>query len=64
MQMQPQDIWTQRRMQKAVRELHEFADALVYSLELRAAQVGELSDDETAALEGARRWRSLVESGE
>lgn len=50
----------QRRMQRAVMDLHESSDALVDYL----GAIRQPNDEEYAALEGARRWRSLVESGE
>jgi hypothetical protein len=61
--MHKEAIDAQRRMQSAVHELHQSADALVNEMEARQRSPAPLDDDEQAALDGARRWRSLIESG-
>jgi hypothetical protein len=62
-------ISLQRKMQRAAQDLHQSADALVNYLE-NHPDLNGLSDDSAegdvarAALDGARRWRSMMESGE
>jgi hypothetical protein len=59
-------IHLQRRLERAVQDLHQSADALVNALEGSPDLVADSAagDNARAAYEGARRWRSLVESGE
>jgi hypothetical protein len=51
------------KMRQAVQDLHSYADAVVAQLD-HQAKLRDLTDEEEALREGARRWRSLVENGE
>lgn len=64
--MDEQAIWTQRRMAKAARELHEYSDALVNLLEGKPIlkEDSAAGDEARAAYENACKWRARMESGE
>lgn len=57
--------WALNRMAKAVRELHEYADAVVTELDGKPIlkEDSAAGDNARAALDNATAWRARIEQG-